>query len=162
VQVKRSGAAGASRARAVVLKRLAILAGVLVFLAISAVLARFLSVENAERDKEAALLQAQAHGDVQGMLAGLSGCRERAACVATVTANASRLRRPGAVKILSVKSRTAYSLTGASGETRVAWTVIGRLPVVQCVEVERTGNFLSGVHIELLSLSAPIGNEADC
>jgi len=135
---------------------------VLAFLAISGLLARFLSVENAERDKEAALLQAQVRGDVKAMLAQLSGCRESAACVASVTANASRLQRPGAVKILSLKSRTAYSLTGATGKTRVAWTVTGGLPVVQCVEVERTGNFLGGIHIRLLSLSAPIANEADC
>jgi hypothetical protein len=135
---------------------------VLLFVAVSGLLARYLSVENAERDKELTLLQAQARGDVGAMLAGLSGCRQSAACVATVSANATRLHRAGAVKILSLKSRTAYSLSGATGKTRVAWTVIGRLPVVQCVEVRRTGNPISGIHIALLSLSAPIGNEADC
>jgi hypothetical protein len=145
-----------------VLKRLALTAGVLVFLVISALLARFLSAENAERDKELTLLQAQARGDVSAMLAQLAGCRQSAACAATASSNASQLRRPGAVKILSVKSRTAYSLSGATGKTRVAWTVIGRLPVVQCVEVRRTGNALAGIHITLLSLSAPIPNEADC
>jgi hypothetical protein len=144
------------------LKRLALIAGVLLFVAISGLLARFLSVENAERDKEATLLQAQARGDAKAMVTQLSGCRESAACVASVTANASRLHRPGTVKILSLKSRTAYSLTGATGKTRVAWTVIGGLPVVQCVEVQRTGNFVGGIHIRLLSLSAPIANEADC
>ena len=62
-------------------------------------------------------------------------------------ANASnpRLRRSGAVKILSLNSPTAYSLTSATGTTRLAWTVIGKLPVVQCVEVSRTGNFLTGI-----------------
>jgi hypothetical protein len=144
------------------LKRLALIAGVLLFLLISALLARFLSAENDERDQELTLLQAQAKGDVNAILAHLTGCRHGAACVATVTSNASRLRRPGAVKILSLKSRTAYSLTGATGKTRLAWTVIGRLPVVQCVEVRRTGNALAGIHITLLSLSAPIPNEADC
>src|SRR5207302_1509932 len=79
-----------------------------------------------------------------------------------VRANASRLRRPGAVKILSLKSATAYSLSGARGKTRLAWTVIGRLPVVQCVEVRRTGSFLSGITVTLLSISAPIAGEADC
>jgi hypothetical protein len=135
---------------------------VLVFVLISALLARFLSVENAERDKELALLQAQARGDVSAMLAQLTGCRESPACVATLEGNASRLRRPGAVKILSLKSTTSYSLAGATGKTRLAWTVIGRLPVVQCVEVRRTGTFLTGVKVALLSLSAPIANEADC
>jgi hypothetical protein len=136
--------------------------GVLLFLAISGGLARFLSTENVERDDEEALLQAQARGDVAGMLDQLSGCRESASCVANVRANASRLRRSGAVKILSLKSSTAYSLAGATGKTRLAWTVIGRLPVVQCVQVRRTGNPVTGITVVLLSLSAPIANEADC
>lgn len=77
-------------------------------------------------------------------------------------ANASRLRRPGVPKILSLKSSTAYSLTGATGKTRLAWTVIGKLPVVQCIDVRRTGNALTGIKIALLSLSAPISGEGDC
>jgi hypothetical protein len=134
------------------------------FLAVSFLLARFLSTENTERDADLALIQAEARGDVAGMLAELSGCRTNPACVALVRANAAnpRLRRGGAVKILSLKSATAYSLTGASGKTRLAWTVIGKLPVVQCVDVRRTGNFLKGITINLTSLSAPIPNEADC
>jgi hypothetical protein len=134
----------------------------LLFLAISAELARFLSVENVERNDAEMLIQAQARGDANGMLELLHGCRERPACMATVQANASHLRRSGAVKILSLKSRTAYSLGASSGKTRLAWTVIGRLPVVQCVEVRRTGNALAGINVSLLSLSPPIPNEADC
>jgi hypothetical protein len=132
--------------------------------AVSALLARFLSTENTERDAELALIQAQARGDVAGMLARLSGCREQPACVAVVRANAGnpRLRRAGAVKILSLKSSTAYALTSTTGKTRLAWTVIGKLPVVQCVQVRRSGNFLKGITISLLYLSAPIPNEADC
>jgi len=125
-------------------------------------LARFLSTENAERDDELALIQAQAKGDVSGMLTRLSGCRESPSCVATVRADASRLRRTGAVKILSLKASTAYSLTSSIGKTRLAWTVIGRLPVVQCVQVRRSGNILKGMTVTLLSVSAPIPNEADC
>jgi hypothetical protein len=134
------------------------------FLAVSFLLARFLSTENTERDDELALIQAQARGDVAGVLAELSGCSKRPSCVAVVTANAAnpRLRRAGSVKILSIKSSTAYSLSSTSGKTRLAWTVIGKLPVVQCVQVRRTGNFLQGMTITLLSLSAPIPNEADC
>jgi len=135
---------------------------VLLFVAISVELARFLSVENVEHNDAELLIQAQARGDVNGMLKLLHGCRERPACVANVQANASRLRRPGAVKILSLKSRTAYSLGASSGKTRLAWTVIGRLPVVQCIEVRRTGNLLAGVSVSLRSLSPPIPNEADC
>jgi hypothetical protein len=136
--------------------------GVVSFLAISGLLARYLSVENAERDDILAVLRAQAGGDAARELALLDGCRASPSCAATVRMSARRLKRPGAVKILSVKSPTAYSLTGATGTTRVAWTVIGKLPVVQCVRVRRTGDFLRGVHVSLLSLSAPIAGEADC
>lgn len=134
----------------------------LLFLAISGVLARFLSVENAERDDLVALLQAQARGDVPGMLKRLSGCGESPKCIAAVQEDAVRLRRPGQVKILTLTSPTAYALTGATGTTRVAWTVIGRLPVVQCVGVKRSGNALTGVSVKLLSIGAQIPGEADC
>jgi hypothetical protein len=144
-------------------RRLALIAlGLLLFLAISGLLARFLSAENVEREDLVSLLQAQAAGNQQQMLAHLSGCRARPACVATVKANALSLRRPGSVKILSLTSHTAYSLTGATGPTRVAWTVIGRLPTVQCATVKRTGNALTGVSVSLVSLSAAIPNEGDC
>jgi len=155
--------AGRSSPRRLASKRaLLIAACALLFVAISVELARFLSVENVERDDAEMLIQAQARGDVSEMLKLLHGCRERPACVASVQANASRLRRPGAVKILSLKSRTAYSLGASTGRTRLAWTVIGRLPVVQCIEVRRSGNVLAGINVSLLSLSPPIPNEADC
>ncbi len=146
------------------LRILLIVLGVVLFLAISGVLARFLSVENAEREDDLVLLKAQAAGNVTGMLRQLHGCSERPACVAAVKTNAAdpRLRRLGAVKILQLTSPTAYSLTGATGQTRLAWTVIGKLPVVQCVEVQRTGNFLTGIHVELVGLSGPIANEGEC
>jgi hypothetical protein len=128
------------------------------------VLARFLQAENVERDGDVSVLQAQTRGDVKGMLSNLSGCAEKPACVAQVRANAAnaRLRRNGEVKILLINSDTSYSPFGATGPSRVAWTVIGKLPVVQCVQVRRTGNFLTGIHVHLVSISAPIPNEADC
>jgi hypothetical protein len=134
------------------------------FLAVSALLARFLQVDNVERDDELALVQAETKGDANGMLAALSGCRERPSCVASVRQNAAnpRLRRHGAVKILSLTSATANAPTATTGKTRLAWTVIGTLPIVQCIEVRRSGNFLQGIDVALLSLSAPIPNEADC
>ena len=132
------------------------------FVAISILLARYLSAENAERNDILAVLQAQAKGNASRELVLLDGCRSRPYCAATVRMSASRLKRPGAIKILSIKSPTAGSLTGATGTSRVAWTVIGRLPIVQCVVVRRTGNFLNGIDISLLSLSAAIENEASC
>ena len=84
--------------------------------------------------------------------------------MAQVRANAAnpRLRRNGEVKILLINSDTSYSPFGATGASRVAWTVIGKLPVVQCVQVRRTGNFLTGIHVHLLSLSARFRTKTDC
>jgi hypothetical protein len=138
--------------------------GVIVFLAISALIARFLTSDNLEREKDVALIEAEARGEAASMISKLSRCRENPSCVALQRENASdpRLHRTGAVKILTLTSATANSPTGATGKTRIAWTVLGQLPVVQCIDVRRTGNALSGVEVKLLSLSRPINNEADC
>jgi hypothetical protein len=145
------------------LRNIAIAGLVFVILA-SVVLARFLQAENVERDADVAVLQAQTRGDVKGMLSNLSGCAQQPSCVAQVRKNAAnpRLRRKGEVKILLINSNTSYSPLGATGNSRVAWTVIGTLPIVQCVRVKRTGNFLTGIHVHLLSINAPIENEGVC
>jgi hypothetical protein len=133
-----------------------------VFVALSVLLASYLSTENVERTDVLDLLRAEAAGDAGGMIARLSGCSTHPGCVAQARQNAARLRRPGSVKILTLSSQTAYAVTSASGTTRVAWTVIGRLPTVQCVTVSRSGNFLSGLSVTLTGLSGPIPGEADC
>ena len=136
--------------------------GVLVFLVISGLLARFFTVENVEREDEQALIEDQTRGDASAIIEKLHGCALSPACVARARANASSLRRPGAVKIVSVKATNAGSLSGKTGTTRLAWTVLGRSPVVQCVKVRRTGNFFTGIHVELLGISAPISGEGTC
>jgi hypothetical protein len=138
-------------------------AGLVVFLAISFVLARWLSAENAERDAVFAVLTAQARGDARGMLARLDGCAGDRACVADVRRNAARLRRAGEVKILAYDSATSYALGAAHGPTRVAWTVIDRgVPVVQCVDVDRSGSVLTGRTITLRRVSLPIDRQGSC
>lgn len=135
--------------------------GAIVFVAISFLLARYLSTENRERDAVYALLRDQARGDAPAMLERLDGCDAR--CRANVEANARRLKRAGEVKILAYSSSTSYSLGHAEGPTRVAWTIVNRqLPVVQCVQVERTGNVLAGATINLLRLSVPIDRQGTC
>lgn len=141
---------------------LLIAAGVLVFLAVSGVAARFFAAENVEADHEVALLRAEARGDVPGMLAQLAGCRASPTCTTTVRADAASLRRPGSVQILSTQATTNHSLTGSVGETRIAWKVSGRYPVVQCVRVRRSGNFLTGISISLLRVSPRIAGTEDC
>jgi len=141
--------------------KLLIAVGVVLFLGVSFLLARYLSTENRERDAVYALLRDQARGDVRGMLSRLDGCDAR--CRAAAEANARRLARPGTVKILAYTSSTAYALGAASGPTRVAWTIVDRqLPVVQCVEVQRTGSVLTGRGINLRRLSVPIDRQGSC
>jgi hypothetical protein len=135
---------------------------VVLFLVVSSVVARFFAAENVERDHELILVQAEAKGDVAGMLAQLSGCASDPRCVATVRGEAASLRRPGVVEILSTQSSTNHSLTGSVGETRVAWKVSGRYPVVQCVRVRRGGNFVTGISVALLAIGPRIAGTADC
>jgi hypothetical protein len=135
--------------------------GAIVFLAISLLLARYLSTENRERDAVYALLRDQARGDAQAMLKRFDGCDAR--CRANVEADARRLKRAGDVKILAYTSSTSYALGHAEGPTRVAWTIVNKqLPVVQCVQVERTGNVLAGTTINLRRLSVPIDRQGTC
>jgi hypothetical protein len=135
---------------------------VLLFLVISGLLARFLSVESEEREDLVSVLQAEANGNAQAMLNKLSACRASPKCTASVQSDVVKLRRHGPVKILTLTSPTSYALTGATGTTRVAWTVIPHLPVVQCVGVKRTGNALTGITLKLQTIGAQIPGEADC
>jgi hypothetical protein len=141
--------------------RTALIASALVaFVLLSVLLARFLSVENTERDAILGLLRAQARGDATAMLAALHRCDP--ACRTAVQSDASSLGHPGDVQILNNHSSTAYSLTGATGKTRIAWRQPGRLPVVQCVLVRRDGDVLTGLSVTLLALSRPVPGTADC
>jgi hypothetical protein len=137
--------------------------GVLLFLAVSFELARFFNTETQERNAIFLLLKDQARGDAAAMIARLDGCAADPKCRATAARNAARLKRTGEVKILAYDSKTAYALGARRGPTRVAWTVIDNgLPVVQCVDVERTGTVLAGRAIRLRHLSPPIDRQGTC
>jgi hypothetical protein len=137
--------------------------GLVAFLALSFLLARWLTTENRERNAVYSLLQAQARGDAPAMLDRLESCADDPGCVAEVGRNARRLERRGEVKILAYDSATAYALGSAAGVTRVAWTVVDRgLPVVQCVDVHRDGTVLAGRVVTLRRLSPPIGRQSAC
>ena len=141
---------------------LLILLGLVVFLAISAVLSRVLSLDSAERTAIIGLLQSQARGDAARMIRQIRGCGQDSACRERAGENASRLRRAGSVKILELGSSAGFSLGSTVGTSRVAWRAGNALPVVQCVRVRRAGNVLSGFHIELLEISRRIQTDADC
>jgi hypothetical protein len=136
------------------------LLGVVAFLAVSALLARWLTTDNAERAQVTRLLEAQARGDAPGMLRELDDCG--AGCAVQARANARRLRRPGSVQIVAYDSATAHALGSRTGVTRVVWKTPQTLTVVQCVRVRRTGNPLRGLRVRLLALSAPRPRTAGC
>jgi hypothetical protein len=134
---------------------------VFIFIAISAMLARSLSATGTERTRVLELVRAQARGDAGAVLAETPACAAEPACKAATEAFVAHLKRPGTVQILQYKPSVNLPLTTATGTGRVAWRAGTSLPVVQCVRVRREGP-LSGAQVELLSVSAPIGNEASC
>jgi hypothetical protein len=136
--------------------------GVLAFLAISLGLARVLNANGAERSAILGLLEAQARGDADAMTARIDGCARQPACVATARANAARLHAAGRVELVRLDASTSFSLGGSSGIARVVWKTPSRTTVVQCVDVHRGGDVLSGLSVELRALSRPIGHQAAC
>ena len=136
--------------------------GVIVFLAISALLARAFSVSGAEQAAITTLIQAEARGDAASMIADIQNCVRSPACRQRTEADASALRRAGAVAILELNPSSSFSLTSTLGTARVAWKTPSSLPIVQCVRVRHAGNVLSGMRVELLTLSARIESDSVC
>ena len=141
-------------------RALLIAAAVIAVLAISAVVARWLNNDTAERAKVVDLLRAQARGDAATMLK-IVHCPD-AACEQLIRENARKQRGRGELKIALYQSQTAHSVTSRTKPTRVVWFTPDRLTTVQCVLVRRSGNLIAGGSITLLRLSAPIGRESSC
>ncbi len=134
----------------------------ILFLAISALLARVFSADGAERTAITSLLEAQAKGDPNAVAALIRNCSDSAACRTRAAVNAKALGRPGHVSILTLQSSAGFSLTSTEGTARVAWQIGSSLPIVQCVRVRRAGNALSGLHIQLLEVSRRIKSDTAC
>jgi hypothetical protein len=141
---------------------IAIVIAVILFVAISALLARAFSADGAERSAVTSLVGAEARGDANGIIDRIQGCRASAACRSRAAYDARRLRHPGTVSILQIQPSTGFSLTSTLGYARVAWNVGGSLPIVQCVKVRRAGDVLSGLRIELLWLTVKLPGDAGC
>jgi hypothetical protein len=136
--------------------------GVLVFLIISALLARAFSANGAEQTAITNLVKAEAAGNAAEMLARIDGCPRSASCRARVAQDAAELKRSGAVSIVNLQPSTSFSLSGMTGTARVAWRAGSSLPIVQCVRVRRSGNVISGLHVHLLELSPRIKSNHNC
>jgi hypothetical protein len=134
---------------------------VFVFLGISAMLARALSAAGTERAHVLDVAKAEARGDASKVLNLTPACEAVPACAATTRAFVAKLKRPGEVEILRYDPSVQVTFTRTTGTGRLAWRAGNGLPVVQCVRVLRDGP-LTGNSVELLSISAPIGNESAC
>jgi hypothetical protein len=141
---------------------LLIFVGLLVFLAISAVLARVLSIDGAERSAITSLMQSEASGNTAAMTGRIEHCRQSPSCEARVAVDVAYLHRAGSVAILELNPSAGFSLGSTTGTARVAWRAGSALPIVQCVRVRRAGNALSGLRVELLELSVRIKTDGDC
>jgi hypothetical protein len=139
----------------------ALIVGVIGFIVGSVLLARGLSGAGTERARVLEVLDAQAAGDADAVLARLPACRREPACAALTRARVRELRRPGRVEILAFEPSVRLTPTGHTGPARVAWRAGGERPVVQCVRIRREGP-LAGGEVELLSISAPIAPTAPC
>ncbi|MEO8715342.1 MAG: hypothetical protein ABI369_10045 [Acetobacteraceae bacterium] len=138
------------------------LGAIAVFLLLSALLARALSVGGAEDAALTDLVRAEARGNPAAVVAAISGCSVSPACRARAGAVTAALRHPGDVQIAEINPSAGFALGSTVGTARVAWLVGGSLPRVQCVRVAHTGDVLSGFGIRLLRVSVRIRSNADC
>ncbi|MGI9184776.1 MAG: hypothetical protein ACR2GZ_07400 [Solirubrobacteraceae bacterium] len=139
-----------------------IVGGVAVFLVVSALLTRALSVGGAENSAITDLVRAEAGGDRAGVVAAITGCRTDPACLARAAAVTTALRRSGGVQIIEINGSTGFAVGSTLATARVAWLAGASLPRVQCVRVRSTGNVLTGFSIQLLKVSVRIRSNADC
>lgn len=135
---------------------------VIVFLAISALLARAFSIDGAERSAITALVTAEARGNVRQIANLITGCARRPSCRADAAQRATALRHPGKILIVELNSSAGFSLTSTLGTARVVWRAGSELPVVQCVRVRRAGDVISGLSIQLLAISPRIKTSSAC
>jgi hypothetical protein len=139
-----------------------IVLAVVLFVAITIVVGRFLGAATSARNEATEVIKKQAKGDAAGVVDRIQGCRANPACAARITAQVRRLRTPGRVVIVRVEDVAGLSLGSRTDTARIVWKAGTRLPTVQCVRVHRSGNPISGYDVQVLSLSAPIGREASC
>ena len=139
-----------------------ILAGIILFLVISGLLARVFSANSAEQSAITSLVQAEAKGDVNAILGEILGCRTDPVCRQRAAVNAAALKHAGTVSIIQIQPSTSFSLGGTEGTARVAWNAGSSLPIVQCVKVRRAGNPVSGLRVELLEVSRRITSDTAC
>jgi len=135
---------------------------VLLFLVISAILARVFSANSAEQSAITALVKDEARGDPGAVTGDIAGCQASASCRDRAGQLSASLKRAGAVSVIQLQPSTSFSIVGTEGTARVAWNAGGSLPIVQCIRVRRSGNAISGLKVELLVVSRRIKSDTAC
>jgi len=132
------------------------------FLGITFLVTRVLVGAGAERSAVLRVLNAQAAGNADAVLADMPACRRSTVCSRVTRARVAKLKRPGTVQILNYVPSVQVTFGDRTGPARVAWrTDQRRFPVVQCVVVHREGP-LTGGGVQLISISNPVGLESSC
>lgn len=140
----------------------ALVVAVAAFVVVAALVARVLTVGNAERDAAFRLVRAEAAGDQAGVVDQVRGCAGDAACVQRVRRTIARVRERGPVKVLRFDGPGGLALTGRSGSARVAWKAGRALPVVQCLRLRTTGDPLGGYAVAVSRVEEPTALDAPC
>ena len=136
--------------------------GTFLFLGISLLLAKALVGTGGERSAVLEILRAEAAGDADEVLERMPRCARNPTCASVTRERTAKLRRPGKVEILNYTPSTQAAFVNVTGTGRVAWrTQEKRFPVVQCVVIKREGP-LTGGRVEVVSISNPVGLEANC
>lgn len=141
---------------------LGIVVGIIVFLAISALLARIFSANGAEQGAITALITAEARGDERAAINLVYRCNTSSSCRERMAQNVAALRHPGSITIVQLSPSTSFSIATHVGIARVAWEAGSSLPRVQCLVVRRAGNALTGLRVELLHVSLRIASDSSC
>lgn len=139
-----------------------IVAGVILFLVVSALLARALTLSGDEQSAITGLAQAEASGNPAAVVAVIDGCGASPACKARANEVAAALRHPGTVSVIDFSPSSGFALGPTLGTARVAWIAGNSLPRVQCVLVRNSGNVLEGFRVHLLKVSVKIPGGDDC
>src|SRR5579859_8051433 len=106
-----------------------IVLGAALFLVISALLARVLSVSGAEQAAITSLVAAEARGDSRAMAELIVGCAHSSACQRRTAEDAAKLARQGRIAILELNQSAGFSLSSTLGTARVVWRAGSSLPV---------------------------------
>jgi hypothetical protein len=139
-----------------------LVAGVVIFLFVSAGLARVLTAGDAERSQINLVVRAESRGDAAAVVRAIDGCAAKPSCVARARANAAALRRPGKPKLLRLDPTTRIVIGDSRGTTRVAWIPGKGFPIVQCFYIHRTGNVISGMGVKVTGVSLRIHSVNNC